>query len=321
MNELRRRNLGLEEKVKNAIYDLLPELVPKGNKKSKSGVEPWLEAYRIINKNIQDANLTINFEAGAWFSTKNTYDSYKQMYELAITPDNPYKLYGTAMNPADLRARVDDKVTFPDSWKNKSQTPPRRGLSPGTQSGHRVHNQMAFGDQVAISKEVDRDGKKITVKGVKSLNPYFNPKTKQLFAALNYGRRMHGATTRYGLCHFVLHPRFKVNALYYPKDTFLYSLESAGPPLVDQQPYQMLAATIASAASNMQKDIIKSCYRNTYLPDSGAENQLLEAHIFDDIPFTNNIVEVCISAEYAGTEIKKNAEIFAKQHGAKLILS
>lgn len=45
-------------------------------------------------------------------------------------------------------------------------------------------------------------------------NPYFNPWSKQIFAALNYGRRPHGATVTYGRSYLVLNLKFKTNAIY-----------------------------------------------------------------------------------------------------------
>ena len=37
---------------------------------------------------------------------------------------------------------------------------------------------------------------------------------------MNYGRRPHGSSIQYGKSHLVLNPNLKVDAIYFPGDTF-----------------------------------------------------------------------------------------------------
>jgi hypothetical protein len=201
LEDLKRRNPGLEQKVAQVLtqHPLLAGQKFKGDQ--------WLEVYRKINRSLQAADLTINFKAESWFTTENPYASYTQMYERSAGADGTNKLFDDPMNPANTRARVDDAVTFPAPWSNPAP-PAQRGkanLTPGQQSGQRIQPQMAFGQQRTLA------GAK---PGVESMNRHFNPKTKQIFAALNYGRRPHGSSLAYGDCCLVLQSRIKANAMY-----------------------------------------------------------------------------------------------------------
>jgi len=305
-SDLHRRNPDLEGKVKKLLeeHQSFAHLKLKGDK--------WLDIYRKINKNIQAADLTINFSGESWFSTENNYETYTQMYERSVDKDGKVKLINNMLNPADVRARVDDAVTFPEAWNKSAPAPTHRGLRPGAQSGQRIQTQMAFGEQKAISK----DGRNV---GVESLNSHFNPKTKQVFAALNYGRRPHGSSTGYGQSHLVLHPRFKVNSFYYAGDTFFISTKDT----TVQMPFGTLAAIMVHAKPSMVDAIIRSCYFGAALDDidmTGSFQLLLEAHLFSGLSFSNNISEVRLSAEHAGSEVHKNASKFSAKHGAKLVL-
>jgi hypothetical protein len=311
--ELARRNPDLERRVAEVLinHDSLRhlKLKMKGNKWSSE----LTKVYTRINSALQSRELTINFEADKWFTTENTYDSYAQMYERSMGADGGKYLTGDTKNPADRRARADDTVTFPDAW-NKPATPPVRGLRPGLQRGQRLVNQMAFGKQAAVSGFEEKDK-------VKSKNPYFNPKTKQVFAALNYGRRAHGSSMDYGDCQLVLHDRFKTNAFYYGADTF--AIEAQGKDTNTQCAYGMLAAVIADAHVSMQNDIIKSCYFGTILDDNVkggfAASYLLEAHLFEPLTFTGNIAAIKLDSRYMGSKLITNAHKFATKHKARLM--
>jgi len=106
--------------------------------------------------------------------------------------------------------------------------------------------------------------------------------------------------------------------MYYGRDTFY--LEGAGTKA--QMPYQMLGAVIAYAHPKMVDAIIQSCYFGVRLGDNAAgfsaEALLLEAHIFGEVTFMNNLVAVRIPKENKGTPIGDNAAKFARKHGAKL---
>jgi hypothetical protein len=311
--ELARRNPGLQHKVAevlinhNSLKHL--KLKMKGDKWSSA----LTKVYGRINKALQSRELTINFEADNWFTTENTYEGYAQMYERSMGPGGAKFLTGDIKNPANTRARVDDKVTLPASWQTQA-APAVRGLRPGVQRGQRLVNQMQFGKQGAVAGFEAKDK-------VESKNPYFNPKTKQVFAALNYGQRKHGSSMIYGDCQLILHDRFKANAFYYGRDTF--TLEAWGKDTGAQCAYGMLAAVIADAHTDMQGDIIKSCYFGTVLGDnsegSTAESYLLEAHLFEPLTFSGNIKAIKLASKYMGSRLITNAHKFATKHGAKLM--
>lgn len=311
LEDIKRRNPGLEQKVAQVLtqHPLLAGQKFKGDR--------WLEVYRKMNRSLQCADLTINFRAESWFTTENTYSSYTQMYERSAGADGKNKLFDDPLNPANLRARVDDAVTFPAPWSTPAP-PAQRGivnLTPGRQSGERIQTQMAFGSQHTLT------GAK---PGVESGNRHFNPKTKQIFAALNYGRRPHGSSLVYGDCQLVLQPRIKINAMYYGGDTFFAPVQDTSV----QVGYGMLAAVIAHAHFAMVTDIVKSCFLDMQLDDMGgshtaisgsmAASYLLEGHVFGALPFAESVSDVRLPGRYMGTAIGNNAFKFASKHGTKL---
>lgn len=315
IEELRRRDKGMEKRVQEALATLLPET------KSKN----WLETYHKIQTRLQGADLTINFKADAWFSTENHFDSYTQTYERNQGAHGRNILLSTAQDPADVRAKVDDTCTIPQAWNTPARpaavTPggarTRLGLQPGMQSGQRIAAQMKFGKQIKTTDErlfADTYGNA----GLESGNQRFNPKTKQIFAALNYGRRPHGSSTGYGKSHLVINPVFKAKALYYPADTFF----TQGENISIQLPYGLLGAVVQTAGLfrvSGVPDVIKSCYNNEILPDTYEPGKLFEAHIFSDLPFTGNIVAIHLDAPHGSIQ-HKNAKKFAEKHGARLTL-
>lgn len=281
--------------------------------------DQWLEVYRKINKNLQEAELTINFTGESWFSTENLYPSYTQMYERSSAPTASCCSRATSSIPPTCVARGGDAVTFPEAW-NAPAAAPQRGLRPGMQSGQRIKAQMAFGAQTRheyVVKSQEGGGETRQLIGVSSTNRQFNPKTKQIFAALNYGRRPHGSSTCYGDCFLVQHPRLKTKALYFGDDPFVP--EAKNRP--DQTPYGMPGSVIAHAATPLVNAIIPSCHQGQALHDAderGATDLLLEAHIFGALRFSGSQVDVCTPLRYKGTVIGTNADKFAREHGARL---
>lgn len=319
--ELYRRDPALEERLKVILAKELPEVNQKGEK--------WLEVYHKIQKRLQSSELTINFKAEAWFTQENNYDSYTQTYERNSVALGRGVLASTAQDPAAKRAKVDDVVTLPKAWNGPSRpTQPspgaagatRRGLMPGLQSGQRIRNQMAFGRQDPhLQKDVYAEDFGLQIETtIESGNPYFNPKTKQVFAALNWGFRPNGSSVSYGHSFLVLNPKFKINALYFPGDTF-YS-ESLGQDTSLQVPYGTLGAIMATNTSaKYLPDLAKTCYYGKQLGNTTDVYSLLEAHVFSELTFKGNIKEVCVATQ-RGTPIYKNAQKFCERIGAKLLL-
>lgn len=269
------------------------------------------EAYDRLTQVLQSRDLTINIKASNWFSSPNLYESYTQMYERAIDKHTGEMiLTDTAVNKATDRAMVDDNVTFPADWHQsplpqnlQKRTGGSGGLDPRFQpSNDRIMGRLKTGDLVESQQGSGQ---------FKSTNKLFNPKTKQVFAALNYGRRPHGSSTYYGLSYFVLKPDLKVNAIYFPCDTFC-----AGTGAQHQVTYQTLGAIVVHAFADMSQTIWNACMENMRLPDTDDMNYLLEAHIFEKIPFTAmSRLYLCVSDldPRKATTILQNAHHFCKR--------
>ena len=153
-------------------------------------------------------------------------------------------------NPPPTRVGADNRATFgKDMMSNDRFKPAFAGIG-------RVMNP---GGLVAPTVDVD-PGKP----EVEASNPYFNPRSKQVFAALNYGRRPHGATVTYGHSYMVLNPKFKINAIYFAGDTFCNTSAGSGVNVSadDQVSYDLLGAIYAKATPHLRQDIYKSCLLN-----------------------------------------------------------
>jgi hypothetical protein len=211
------------------------------------------------------------------------------------------------INPADQRAFTDDRITLPEHWANQGG-PERRGLDPrATQSGQAISHYMLAGTAIPTSGVLNTPGDHLqksrkfegplTEKQVMmkidplavytSKNPKFNPKTKQVFSALNYGRRPHGSSTQYGWSHLVLKPDLKVDAIYFPGDTFY--IAGAG----DQATYQTLGKLYLNVSKgDLRKKLIESCLQGMQLDDTSKAEYLIEAHLFQEVRFDTHIEEL-----------------------------
>ena len=303
---LSRRTRNVEELVARTLarHPKLSSLKLKGDK--------WLSVYETINGALQMAPLTINFSAQSWFRTPNPYNTYAQVYERSGLNDaGTPQLAGSNLNPAQDRARIDDQITFNNLAGVSPQRGPQRGLAPGRQGLDRIKAQMEFkpSSQSRSVRDV-QTGRQVGY--VDSTNPRFNPKTKQVFAALNYGHRPHGSNFTYGSSHMVLSDKFKVNALYYAGDTFMHSDASK------QVAFGMLGALVAWAGEPLLENMIQSCYFRARLPDTNSAALLIEAHLFTEVSFTGNVQEMVLDAP-VGSQIHDNARAFCKKHGIKLI--
>ena len=304
---LYRRNKDLEKLVKQALttHKSLASLKLSGDK--------WLPVYEKINRNLQAADLTINFNAASWFAQENKYETYAQAYERSgRDAQGIATLKGDRLNPAIVRADVDDRVTFPRPVAGAATPMPQRGLTPGRQGQARVEAYMKFDPKLANADGTPLDRLKAPV--AHSQNRHFDAKTRQVFAALNYGRRPHGSSYEYGGSHMVLNDKFKVNALYFGGDTF-YIKDAAA----KQTAYHTLGALVAWADDALLTDIIRSCYAGTRLPDTKDFRLLLEGHIFAEVAFSGGISTIFLDAP-AQSVYHVNAKTFAAKHGARLVL-
>lgn len=333
--EINRRAIS---KLLTPTLDALKATEPSLRKASRQQLE---DAFMKMTARLQSAPLTINLEAPRWFMTPNNYDTYTQMYERAVT-GGQMQLADSALNPASFRVAADDAATFPKSavdadfkmqglggqWqkydiKAQQSQQPGRGLAP---------QGRGFGD--AVLKMAPGALSKTAAGTYTATNPQFDPKTKQIFAALNYGRRPHGSTTRYGHSFLVLNDKFKRDALYFGGDTFGNIAGNAHVSAEDQISYDALAAVFLKAVPSMRTDLLSSCLRGAQLTDTDKEALLLEAHLFEPLAFRGGATTLCVSAkddvpQAAGGKakitgadwvaIQTNARTFATKHGLKLL--
>jgi len=315
-NEVRTIASGAD-KLHTDLIALLPTLPEFSKKKPKE----LPEIIKRMTARLQSADLTINFKCYEpwWFANKNTTKSYGQMYERAVrevkqadgSTKQQMQLKGNAQNPAQMRDKFDDKMTF---GANVAKDLPG------------VARVMQTGGLQKTSTD-DADGKDI----YEAVNASFNARARQIFTALNYGRRKHGSCIDYGLSYFTVADEKKINALYYPGDTFF--LANAGRDTSVRATYGTLLSIILYANqppfTNLRSAIIKSCYHNEHLKDTKEPHELLEAHIFDEILFARDIRECRISlgeAKYGHREkgapevdtIKENAKEFCERNGIRL---
>jgi hypothetical protein len=306
---------------------LLEKLPP--NKKQNIPAKELLRVYQAIERNLQSAELTVNFMAETWFASPNPYDTYTQMYQRAVTGWGQMVLKDTPQNNADMRAHADNVVSFPQSWQ-QAQPAAHRGLTPGRQGPARIQAQMHTGPLVDATPYGD------TEKSWLAGNRHFNPHTKQVFLALNYGRRPHGSSHNYGYSYFVAKGELKQRCLYYAKDTFYKSSEAGADAAKMQFPYGNLGAILGDEGHNVQhirKAIFESCYEGRMLADAGAgsfcKDFLLEAHHFGELNFRQHVDYMVISPilkgdkkERAGRDvwatIVANAKQFCQRNGVKL---
>lgn len=306
--QLYARDKGVEQRVARVLreHSALQHLKLTGDK--------WVPVYQKISRMLQASDLTINFNAADWFATENTFETYTQGYQRSgLADDGRSQFKGdTQMNPAKTRADIDDRITFGGIGGGASAGP-RRGLAPGRQGIDRIKTQMEFraeGAQRSTPNAADANNPTTLVS---STNSRFNADTKQVFAALNYGRRAHGSTVYYGSSHLVLKPGFKVNALYYGGDTF-YMQDAS-----QQVAYQVLGAIVMHAKPALLDAIIASCYSGAQLNNTRAPEFLLEAHLFTEVRFKGNIESLAVDAPI-GSVYHANAKKFAAKHGARLIV-
>ena len=278
------------------------------------------DAYDRLTRTLQGRNLTINFKADSWFTTENRYESYAQMYERAMKGGRMILDDSDKKNPANIRVAADDRVTFPAQWA-ASQPTLNRGqqgavtLSPRGPSTQQIAGRMMagkslvpIGQMTPVLNPVPMAGE---YSGYESGNRRFDPKTKQVFSAVNYGRRPHGASTAYGMSYFILSNKLKVDAIYFPEDTFY----AVGASL--QVSYQELGGLYLKAKPQMRREIVQSCFDNLSLPDTDDGGLLMEAHIFQPVRFADGLSAVVLE-ENASPAVVQNAKTFCRKWGITL---
>jgi hypothetical protein len=321
-NRLPHRKLALD-----ILERMLLAKFPPHQRPNKIPFKELWRIYKVIQWNLQSADLTVNFNCETWFKSPNPYDTYTQMYQRAVE-DGKMVLRDTEMNQADVRANADNAVTFPKNWSG-GQSPLQQGsrgelrgggLRPGLQSQDRIRRQMDTGKLVAIHNP-DRE-----LPAFLAGNQHFNPDTKQVFLALNYGRRPHGSAINYGYSYFVAKHELKPRCFYYAQDTFMRAKNGVDAGAI-QVPYDNLGALLeANGDEHLRKAIFASCYEGQILEDQIKTLQkffLVEAHHFGELAFSKHVDYMVISPNGLSDRnrwptIVDNARAFCQRNGVKL---
>jgi hypothetical protein len=220
---------------------------------------------------------------------------------------------------------ADDVATFGDKHKNAAWGGVQRVMNP-LHVGYSKTPDGTHLQQTADAKSLVRNGE------VHMDTPFFNPKTKELFAALNYGKQPNGPATDYGFSYFVLNKKFKTNALYFAGDTFLHLL-GMRVSADDQVSYNLLGALYGIAeqkSPELRKALEDFCFFNKKLPEKtgGLSAKLLvEAHLYEPLFFSGGVDAMYISRQTpeqgdldkaTWEKVQVNAKAFAKDHGIKM---
>ena len=310
------------ERVQKKIEDLM-------QRKRCFGTD-WYDAYLRIHARLQSASLTINFDAYKWFQNVNMYKTYAQTYERAAT-GGQLALKDDKFNPAITRAVVDDAVTLPEEWAHAHPFSERRRLYnalnvTGAVKGGNLQSAVQAAGVGAKVPKVQHVDPNDTDKGITTTNKYFKPRAKQVFAALNYGRRPHGSSTTYGFSHLILNPRLKLDALYYPEDTF--NIGKLG--TTSQATFNTIGAVIDRAGEFILDDIWSSCFVGHSLEDTDEPIKLLEAHVFKNVKVNQDVEALVLSrsndkGEQYSTEewntVMNNAHEWCKRNKVRLLFA
>lgn len=288
----------------------------------------WVSHYARINQQMQDAELTINFDARSWFSQENNFPTYAQMYERAVGKDGKMKLTDAdPMNPALARAVVDDLVTLPDEWANAHPFSQRKRI-------YQAMNATGASQELCYKKSLKTSSAaeiapKLNAKdgGYGTKNKQFKSKAKQVFAALNFGNRPHGSNVAYGYSHLVLNPSLKRNALYYPCDTFFKWNIGANM----QASYKTLASLLQYMSNSSARELWQSCHDSHSLADTDDGTYMIEAHLFQKVKVNRDVQALWLSRHHKKDAqpvtneewlaILKNAETYCRRNHIRLILA
>src|SRR5262245_4389419 len=227
----------------------------------------------------------------------NNYPTYAQMYQRAVGANGKMVLQNEANgNDAIPRAVADDLVTLPEEWANAHPFTPRKRLYDALNATGAAKVGLPTGmlTQAGLTQAPKCNGS--DEHGYTTKNKDFKPKAKQVFAALNYGRRPHGSNRYYGWSHLVLKPNLKINALYYPQDTFMVA--NSGHGTRSQAGYYTLGDLMEYAHNGLMDDLWRSCIQGQDLPDTTETVLMIEAHLFTTIK-VNRMSRRCYSRSHS----------------------
>ena len=151
------------------------------------------------------SRLTINFNAGGWFGAQAGFGEYKTMWD-RLTTDASLNVNPDPKNPAHVRAKADRWALYGQFGKADTDMAASGVVLPHVKKQGGTTSAPTW--NYATTKPGPTDATKPM--GVDS----------QVFAALNYGRRRHGANTTYGKSVFELDHGYKKDAIFFAMDTF-----------------------------------------------------------------------------------------------------
>ncbi len=265
-----------------------------------------------LQKLLDQTSLTINFKAPDWFGSRAGFDEYITMWD---RKPNDGDLQDDPVNPPHVRAKADRWALYGQFTDGKTEV--------------RSNLNMPF-----VKKE-----------GGATAAPTFNyALTKppmvgvdtQVFSALNYGRREHGSSTRYGKSFFELSNDYKADAIYFAMDTFTPVSNGIGPIAKSQRShlYQINAGSFGGAillairsqcnpphdhrkkhSIELVNALFEAARQGKSLPDTDDNHLLIEAHVFRRVKMDSTCIKrVSISgSEIANDATKDNARSFGLQ--------
>ncbi|MBN8895505.1 MAG: hypothetical protein J0I71_11850 [Rhodanobacter sp.] len=271
------------------------------------------------------APLTINFSATGWFGTGPGFDEYITMWDRHTT-DAALTANQDPKNPAHVRAKADRHALYGQFADGKTQVGAAGLVLPHVkkQGGTTAPATMHYSPNHVRAPGAAADS--------------------QVFAALNYGRRVHGSNTEYGKSVFELDDGFKKDAIYFAMDTFtpvsngsgfkakgdrgkLYqvSFNTFGGAilLATRSQYQANpSATHLANAKALVADLLASAHNGNPRPDSAENHLLIEAHIFRRVRMVPAQVRaVHISRGECGANlnaVQTNAAQFSRRTGVQV---
>ena len=290
--------------------------------RKRGAAEGWESVYQEITGKLQSAALTINLNSRGWFGSQNTYDEYATTYKLNIKSGadagNPggkrqaigdqYKagMAKTADNikeDANARLIADQQATLSEDWKTAGRFTQRK----------RIYKAMSATDgkdfdgltATDISKLNDVGGRDADGTGILIDNKKFKVSSKQIFAALNYGRRLNGSNITYGGSYLKLNDKLKRRAIYFPSDTFSIGRT---PLFTKQCTYETLGVVMGYCGVDMLTDIWAGCFSGFTCENTADPYKLLEAHIFDKVKMNRDVEALYLSPLQADGSIAAGAE-------------
>ena len=145
-----------------------------------------------------------------------------------------------------------------------------------------------------------------------SENQKFDPRTKQVIAALNYGKRVHGSCVYYGESYLLLKPNLKRDAIYFAGDTF--GCQGAH----EQASYDYLATLYLHAKPGLRQLLVATCLYKSSMTDTADAGDLVEAHIFSTVYFSRDVVALYLKST-TDRNVLANAKKFCNKRGIKLV--